>query len=57
MTDRQIFENRAIECGATILESTDTMLKVLATNGTMITIYQFNESGEFTGIAHHHKNF
>lgn len=52
MTDRQRFENKAIECGATVLESTDTILKVLATNGIMITTYEFNESGEFKKILH-----
>ena len=52
MTDRQIFENRAIECGATIMEATATMLKVMATNGQMITTYQFDDNGKFIAISH-----
>lgn len=50
MTDRQRFENRAIECGATVIESLDTRLTVVATDGVMTTTYIFNEDGSFKRI-------
>jgi len=52
MTDRQRFEDKAIECGAVILESTRTFLEVLATNGLMITDYTFNEDGQLVDCKH-----
>lgn len=51
MTDRQRFEERALTCGATVLEGSATKLVVLATDGRMVTTYRFNEDGCFKGIA------
>ena len=51
MTDRQRFEERALTCGATVLESSAIKLIVLATDNKMITTYTFNENGCFKGIA------
>jgi hypothetical protein len=52
MTDRQRFENKALENNATILEATATMLKVEATNGLLTTTYQFDENGKFISASH-----
>ena len=52
MTDRQKFEDKAIECGATILKSAPTFLEVLATNGLMITTYTFDENGRLVDCRH-----
>lgn len=52
MTDRQRFEIKAAENNATILESTETLLKVQATNGILVTTYLFDENGKFVGIFH-----
>lgn len=51
MTDRQRFEERALACGATILENSATKLVVLATDNRMVTTYTFTENGSFKGIA------
>lgn len=51
MTDRQRFENNAIANGVKVLESTDTVLKILATNGKMITTYTFDDCGNFKTIS------
>ena len=51
MTDRQRFEERALACGATVLEGSATKLVILATDNRMVTTYTFNENGCFTDIA------
>lgn len=51
MTDRQRFEERALACGATVLEGSATKLVVLATDNRMVTTYTFNENGCFAGIT------
>lgn len=51
MTDRQRFEERALACGATVLEGSTTKLVVLATDNRMVTTYTFNENGCFKDIA------
>jgi len=51
MTDKQRFEERALACGATVLESSATKLVVLATDNKMVTTYTFNENGNFTNIS------
>ena len=51
MRDRERFEVRAIECGATIIRSERTVLTVEANNGKMITTYTFTEDGTFKNIS------
>jgi hypothetical protein len=51
MRDRERFEARAIECGATIIRSERTVLTVEANNGKMTTTYTFTEDGTFKNIS------
>jgi len=51
MRDRERFEVRAIECGATIIRSERTVLTVEANNGKMTTTYTFTEDGTFKNIS------
>ena len=47
MTDRERFENKAIECGAKVIESTPAVLTVVSRNGAFTTTYVFNKDGKF----------
>lgn len=47
MRDRQRFEIRAIECGATILRTNATILVVKSVDSSLVTTYIFDENGKF----------
>ena len=52
MTDRQRFEAKALEMGATVVLSAPTVLEVIATDGKLFTRYFFNEDGSYEFNTH-----
>lgn len=52
MTMKERFENNAREHGCTILISEPTKLQILATNGSFVTTYEFDENGDFISYSH-----
>ena len=47
MTDRERFEKKAIENGAEVLDSEDTVLSILSANKKVLTTYIFDNKGKF----------
>jgi len=47
MRDRERFETKAIECGATVINANATVLVVKSTDNALLTTYIFDENGNF----------
>lgn len=47
MRDRERFETKAIECGATVISANATVLVVKSTDNALLTTYIFDENGKF----------
>lgn len=54
MTDKERFEKRAKEMGATIIGDTeDNTMLVLSSNGALITKYTFTKDGKYADSVSH----
>lgn len=52
MTQREMFEKRAIENGASVIVSTPTELVFVSSNGLITTKVYFDNNGKFVDFSH-----